>query len=42
MNTDFTLGTDPEEIKHFLHELGLIPLDEYYGKEEEEDLIIQF
>ncbi len=49
MNTDFTPGVDPEEvkikipvklktnsyyqIKDFLHGLGLIPLDEYYGKE---------
>ncbi|UJR14995.1 hypothetical protein I4U23_001972 [Adineta vaga] len=30
MDNDFTPGADPQEIKHFLHGLGLIPLDEYY------------
>ncbi|CAF0839186.1 unnamed protein product [Adineta steineri] len=30
MENDFTPGADPEEIKHYLHGLGLIPLDEYY------------
>ncbi|CAF1052029.1 unnamed protein product [Adineta ricciae] len=30
MDDDFTPGADPEEIKQFLHGIGLIPLDEYY------------
>jgi len=32
MNNDFMPGADPEEVKHFLHGLGLIPLNEYYSK----------
>ncbi|UJR31682.1 hypothetical protein I4U23_019163 [Adineta vaga] len=30
MDTDFNPGVDPEEIKEFLHGLGLIPVNEYY------------
>ncbi|CAF0738785.1 unnamed protein product [Adineta steineri] len=30
MDNDFIPSIDPEEIKHFLHGLGLIPIDEYY------------
>ncbi|CAF0808326.1 unnamed protein product [Adineta ricciae] len=30
MNTEFSPGVDPEEIKQYLHGLGLIPVDEYY------------
>ncbi|CAF4621503.1 unnamed protein product, partial [Rotaria sp. Silwood1] len=32
MENDFIPGADPEEIKCFLHGLGLIRLDEYYAQ----------
>ncbi|CAF0809769.1 unnamed protein product [Rotaria sordida] len=30
MDNEFIPGSDPEEIKDFLHNCGLIPLNEYY------------